>query len=95
MAAKVRLYEPADETVSKAVERVKQFYLVDHPEIKASHGWDEHVSVVHNHTKKALQSLDYPLPSTSVMEIELAALLHDVDDKKVLPQFTKWDISKR
>ena len=53
MAAKVRLYEPADEKVSKAVERVKQFYLVDHPEIKASHGWDEHVSVVHNHTKKA------------------------------------------
>lgn len=69
--------------VALATEKVKDFYL-DHPEIKASHGWN-HIQSVLNHTIQALLSLEYALPSKVTMEIKLAALLHDMDDKKYFP----------
>ncbi len=69
--------------VELAIKKVKGFYL-DHPEIKASHGWN-HIQSVLNHTTQALLSLEYTLPSKVVMEIKLAALLHDMDDKKYFP----------
>jgi len=74
---------PGISVIPYAVERVKEFYA-QHSEIKASHGWD-HIQAVFDHTHKALLSLDYLIPSQTVIEIELAALLHDVDDKKYFP----------
>lgn len=73
-----------ESVILDAVEEVKEFYRREH-QIKASHGWDEHVSLVYNHSKMAIQSLDYELSSNVTTEIKLAALLHDVDDKKYFP----------
>ncbi len=66
--------------ITKAEELVKEFY-VQHSEIKVSHGWG-HIESVVDHTNKAILSLEQTLPSTVKMEIKLAALLHDMDDKK-------------
>lgn len=71
---------PDSIVISQALEKVKEFYT-EHTEIKASHGW-EHIQSVFNHATKALLSLEYNLPSRVAMEITLAALLHDMDDKK-------------
>jgi len=72
-----------DIVIAQAVEKVKNFYT-EHPEIKASHGWN-HIQAVFDHTNKALLSLEYKLPSMVAMEIKMAALLHDMDDKKYFP----------
>ena len=69
--------------IPKAVEKVQDFYA-QHIEIKASHGWN-HIEAVFDHTNKALLALDFVLPSKTQMEIKLAALLHDMDDKKYFP----------
>mmetsp|Transcript_7912 Transcript_7912/g.12118 ORF Transcript_7912/g.12118 Transcript_7912/m.12118 type:complete len:266 (+) Transcript_7912:88-885(+) len=69
--------------VWKAEEKVKAFYD-QHTEIKESHGW-EHIQSVLGHTNKALSSLKSTLPSRIMIEIKLAALLHDLDDKKYFP----------
>ncbi|KAL9185656.1 hypothetical protein ACHAXT_003433 [Thalassiosira profunda] len=75
---------PYANVVPDAVEKVKEFYA-NHSEIKASHGWKEHVSVVFDHAEKALLSLECSLPPKEEMEVKLAALLHDVDDRKFFP----------
>jgi uncharacterized protein len=69
----------------RALERTRIFYQKDHPEIKASHGW-EHVKRVYDHTNCALKSLTKPLPPVDAMEVSVAAVLHDVDDKKYFPK---------
>ena len=82
--------------MSKAVSKVKEFYNL-HSEIKTSHGWT-HIEAVLDHTTKALASLEFDtgtggtggtggtcVPSKTVVEIKLAALLHDIDDKKYFP----------
>mmetsp|Transcript_18309 Transcript_18309/g.27117 ORF Transcript_18309/g.27117 Transcript_18309/m.27117 type:complete len:269 (+) Transcript_18309:107-913(+) len=69
--------------ISKAIEKVKEFYD-QHKEIKESHGWS-HILSVFEHTNKALLSLEHILPSREMIEIKLAALLHDMDDKKYFP----------
>uniref|UniRef100_A0A7S2A3V8 HD/PDEase domain-containing protein n=1 Tax=Ditylum brightwellii TaxID=49249 RepID=A0A7S2A3V8_9STRA len=69
--------------VSQAVKRVKEFYA-KHGEIKESHGWN-HIQAVCDHTRKALLALDYTIQDNVVVEIQLAALLHDLDDKKYFP----------
>mmetsp|Transcript_28268 Transcript_28268/g.32933 ORF Transcript_28268/g.32933 Transcript_28268/m.32933 type:complete len:294 (-) Transcript_28268:27-908(-) len=78
---------PYTSDVSQAVEIVKEFYK-EHTEIKPSHGWD-HIQAVLEHTSKALLSLECTgmcaIPSKVAMEIKLAALLHDMDDKKYFP----------
>ena len=72
---------------------LKQFYN-QHPHIGESHGLS-HVMAVHDHAVKAIEShrsdsytKQTPLPVISDMtaaEIRVAALLHDVDDKKYFP----------
>jgi uncharacterized protein len=72
--------------ILEAINLVKRFY-VEHTEIKASHGWI-HIEAVLHHTTNALTSLESTLSSETTMEIQLAALLHDMDDKKYFPATT-------
>jgi hypothetical protein len=69
--------------IQAAIDQVRLFYK-QHSEIEASHGLD-HVERVHQHTKNALNSLSTTLPPEAAADIELAALLHDVDDRKYFP----------
>eukprot|EP00980_Cylindrotheca_fusiformis_P026088 scaffold15311_cov136-Cylindrotheca_fusiformis.AAC.10 len=82
--------------LSDAIARVKQFYA-EHTEIKASHGWI-HIETVLHHTVNALESIIATpvaaaeeeekelLSSETILEIQLAALLHDSDDTKYFPK---------
>ncbi|CAJ1943605.1 unnamed protein product [Cylindrotheca closterium] len=85
------------EILTKAVELVQAFYL-DHPEIKVSHGW-KHVHAVWKHTQQALISYFHNdeninendsrsswSSSKISIEIQLASLLHDLDDRKYFPK---------
>lgn len=74
---------PDTSFIEQAIERVQEFYS-EHDEIKISHGWD-HIRAVFDHTIKALRSLEGKLSAKTAMEIQLAALLHDMDDKKYFP----------
>ena len=62
---------------------LKRFYEAN-PQIKSSHGL-VHVLAVHRHAEQALACLGPPLPDSQRAEIEIAALLHDVDDRKYFP----------
>jgi uncharacterized protein len=68
----------------RVIDAVRDFYA-NHPEIGPSHGL-EHVMRVYRHAVKAVECHRPPLPSAAVMEIKVAALLHDVDDAKYFPQ---------
>src|SRR5210317_108024 len=82
------------ETLSQAVKLVQDFYL-DHPEIKASHGW-KHIHAVWEHAQRALISFrdetknnpqhQSEWSSKNSLEIQLASLLHDLDDRKYFPK---------
>lgn len=78
--------------IANAEEKVKKFYQ-QHTEIKASHGW-LHIQSVFEHSCKALLSLEHTtctLPCKVQTEIKLAALLHDMDDRKYFPETTDGD----
>lgn len=64
---------------------VKQFYSKN-PQIKVSHGIP-HVLSVHAHALEAIRAhtITPPLTEQEAMEVESAALLHDVDDPKYFP----------
>jgi uncharacterized protein len=64
----------------QATQEVERFYK-EHPEIKESHGI-VHVMAVTRHAGKAVEVHRPPLSSRKAMEIQVAALLHDVDDSK-------------
>ena len=69
---------------AKALVRLKkelELFYEANPHIKASHGIS-HVLAVHWHAERALACLAPPLPDSQRAEIEIAALLHDVDDRK-------------
>ena len=78
---------------TKVESILKKFYN-QHPHIGESHGLS-HVMAVHDHAVKAIEShrsdsytKQTPIPVISDMtaaEIRVAALLHDVDDKKYFP----------
>lgn len=71
--------------INSAITQVEQF-CNENPQLgNSSHGFD-HAKKVHHHALKALQCLQTP-PSHDVSEdIELAALMHDLDDHKYFPQ---------
>ena len=83
----------SEDYFTKVESLLKQFYN-RHPHIGESHGLS-HVMAVHDHAVKAIEShrsdsytQQTPLPVISDMtaaEIRVAALLHDVDDKKYFP----------
>lgn len=56
-----------------------------HTEIKASHGL-QHALAVYNHALRAIQCHEPRLTAGLAMEIKVAALLHDVDDRKYFPK---------
>ena len=62
---------------------VEEFYHV-HGDIPPSHGWS-HVQAVFGHAYHAIACLDPPLTPQLAMEIQITALLHDVDDHKYFP----------
>ena len=62
---------------------VKDFY-VKNPQIKVSHGI-QHVLSVHHHAVQAIAAHTPPLTDEESMQVESAALLHDVDDTKYFP----------
>ena len=70
-------------TVERMVREVEGFYARN-PQIKESHGI-RHVMAVHAHATKAVACAEPPLAAETGAEIEMAALLHDVDDHKYFP----------
>jgi len=58
-----------------------QMFYEANPQIKESHGI-QHVLAVHQHAVRALACIEPSLPDHVAAEIEIAALLHDVDDHK-------------
>ena len=79
----------AANATKKVLHLVQQFYK-NHPEIKVSHGM-EHVQRVFDHARRAVNVHTPPLSPMQVMEIEVAALLHDVDDSKYFPRHTNFE----
>ena len=69
--------------VDRVLKETTIFYR-DHAEIKASHGL-HHVLAVYNHALKAIACHEPLLSACMAMEVKIAALLHDVDDKKYFP----------
>jgi uncharacterized protein len=75
--------------VQKVLDEVNHFYQ-KHDEIKVSHGIS-HVMAVYQHAVKAISCHVPPLSSTESMEIQVTALLHDVDDKKYFPNHGNYE----
>ena len=73
----------SNQFVQQLLQVVRAFYQ-DHTEIKASHGLD-HIMRVYNHTCQAIAVHQPPLSPGEAAEVQAAALLHDVDDKKYFP----------
>lgn len=73
--------------ISAIFEELEVFFK-NNPQIQTSHGF-LHVKAVHNHAVKAINCLFPPLPSVTSMEIQAAALLHDVDDYKYFGEENK------
>lgn len=60
-------------------------FFKSNPQIKESHGLS-HAEAVHDHAVKAIACVvSPPLSAEEAMEIKIAALLHDVDDRKYFP----------
>ena len=72
-------------TTERVFDLVQIFYD-NNPQIQASHGLKSHVLVVHYHAVQAVRACHPPLSAETAMEIEVAALLHDVDDEKYFPK---------
>mmetsp|Transcript_37275 Transcript_37275/g.88017 ORF Transcript_37275/g.88017 Transcript_37275/m.88017 type:complete len:516 (+) Transcript_37275:388-1935(+) len=83
-----------DELYTPAVVRLVQDFYKAHAEIKASHGWT-HIEAVYQHAEQAVaaacQQQQPPLTSLACMEVKVAALLHDIDDRKYFPQHAAYE----
>ena len=71
------------------LEMVEAFYH-EHTEIKESHGIS-HIKAVLDHAQKAVRSHSPPLSSTQSLQVLVAAVLHDIDDRKYFPTHTKYE----
>ena len=72
----------ANGIVSQILSHLAEFFH-SNPQIKASHGLS-HALAVHGHAVSALARLS--LSASDSTEIQAAALLHDVDDRKYFPE---------
>lgn len=92
----------SDATIVQRVHsHVQNFYETHADRIKDSHGW-KHVKAVYHHTYQAIlahqrqqKQVALSLSSQVVMEIHIAALLHDVDDRKYFPTHQNDDNARR
>lgn len=73
------------EQLQKVFKATTQFYERHCFLIKESHGI-RHVEAVHAHSVNAIECFKPKLSSQLSMEIQSAALLHDVDDRKYFPK---------
>ena len=72
------------------VKRELALFYKANPQIKSSHGLS-HVLAVHRHAERACLEADPPLSDGQHAEVEIAALLHDVDDRKYFPLAKKTE----
>eukprot|EP00979_Chaetoceros_neogracilis_P012312 scaffold3219_cov255-Chaetoceros_neogracile.AAC.1 len=83
-----------DIMIQRIIQETKIFYQT-HTEIKKSHGL-EHVLAVHRHALNAIASHEPPLTNKqSSREIQIAALLHDVDDRKYFPKHKEYENARQ
>ena len=76
---------PPDDTITRRVFAEIDSFFKSHPHIKSSHGLS-HARAVWYHAARAISCAGAtPLSATESMEVQVAALLHDVDDKKYFP----------
>ena len=88
-----------NDKVNQVLKLVEKFYQ-SNPQIKASHAF-QHVLRVFEHATKALECCSCAcqkvkataavVSPTERMEIQVATLLHDVDDSKYFPQHMKYE----
>lgn len=76
--------------VDRVQAAVQQFYHNHQARIQESHGL-AHVLAVLDHANKAIACQHPPLSPRAAMQIQIAALLHDVDDHKYFPNHDKHD----
>ncbi|GAX24786.1 hypothetical protein FisN_18Lh136 [Fistulifera solaris] len=62
---------------------LESFYL-NNPHIPESHGFC-HAMAVFQHAARAVKVCSPPISCTSAIQVQIAALLHDVDDEKYFP----------
>lgn len=86
--------------IERVLRETEAFYKAN-PQIKESHGLS-HAMVVHGHAVQAIACSAFPplstttaTTTTAMMEIEVAALLHDVDDRKYFPKQDKENNTKQ
>lgn len=70
--------------LGQAIAATNKFYMKHAGFIKESHGL-RHVLAVHRHAVNAVECHETVLSYQTKVEIQVAALLHDVDDKKYFP----------
>lgn len=71
-------------SIQRSMKHVQDFYERN-TQIQLSHGWN-HVRAVHRHAYQAISCHRPPLALSISMEIQIAVLLHDVDDCKYFPE---------
>ena len=76
-----------DEIVDKAITELE--YICNEAGIDASHGIDHAKRVLSNLDNALLNKDDRVLSDERILSLRLAALLHDVDDKKYFPETYK------
>ena len=85
----INVVESSDSYYTDLVLKYLQVFYQKHAKlIKASHGLT-HAMTVYEHSCKAISCHEPALSSKVVMEIQIAALLHDTDDYKYFPDSPK------
>lgn len=82
-----------DATLQHVMRLVQNFYF-SNPQIQPSHGWP-HIQAVYQHTCHAIACHRPAVSFSTALEIQMAALLHDLDDRKYFPQHKNHENARR